>query len=78
MPYVADEGDERVDLGLGAGHLDDDRLAGEVDDAALRQLDELEDLGPVASVARILTSASSCATTGSDVTSWTLRTSISR
>ena len=42
-----DERDERVDLGLGAGHLDDDRPVGQVDDPAARQLDELEDLGPV-------------------------------
>ena len=42
-----DERDERVDLGLGAGHLHDDRAVGQVDDPAARQLDELEDLGPV-------------------------------
>ena len=47
-PVAADERDELVDLGLRAGHLDDDRLPRQVDDPALRQLDELQDLGPVA------------------------------
>ena len=73
-----DQRDERVDLGLGAGHLDDDRPIGQVHDPAARQLDERRISARFASVARIFTSASSCSTVGSAVTSWTLRTSMSR
>ena len=44
---VANERDERVDLGLGAGDLHDHRAVGQVHDPAARQLDEAQDLGPV-------------------------------
>ena len=74
----AHERHERVDFALGPRDLHDDRPLGDVDDAAARQLDELETSARVESDARILTRASSCWTVGSLVTSWTLRTSISR
>src|SRR3954447_3660118 len=47
-PIGPNEGQEFVDLDLGSGHLDDDRLRREIHDPALRKLDELQDLGAIA------------------------------
>ena len=47
IPYVRTSATNCVDLALRAGDLDDHRLPRQVDDPALRQLDELQDLGPI-------------------------------
>ena len=46
-PYGSQERDERVDLGLRAGRLDDDRRLGDVDDPRPVELDDPHDLAAV-------------------------------